>query len=136
MATCGHRLGSRIFYWLDASGSPRYFRRILGQHKYFLKGVHLVDLSCYNCSYIWGYQKMRHYSKKELAETIETKQYQLLGLLEELQALIEHVPEQTRMRAEYYWLPHIRCAIKNDHNCIAGPMVTIDDTVDELREDG
>ncbi len=64
----------------------------------------------------------------------------LVEIQEEIQTLVGEASNLIRMvdrsafyRAESYWLAHITVALSNDSGILGGSMVTMQDTIDELR---
>jgi len=41
--------------------------------------------------------------------------------------------EGALMRADSYWIPHIVCAVTNDHGYLGGSLITMQDTIEELE---
>ena len=39
------------------------------------------------------------------------------------------------MRAESYWIAHVITAVSNDHGYLGGSMVSLQNTIDEIKND-
>ena len=72
----------------------------------------------------------------EIADELEELRQELLqGLDRAAQLLRAAGCEGARARAEAYWLAHARMALTREHQYLGGSMVTMDDTIAELRRD-
>ena len=73
----------------------------------------------------------------ELHEKID----RLTEIQEEMEELIWEVSDLVRGtcaedRAESYWMAHIKMALSNNNGYLGGSMVTMADTIEELKENG
>jgi hypothetical protein len=55
-----------------------------------------------------------------------------LELIERAEAALRDAPASMRARAECYWLAHIRNALDRDHGYLGGPLITLDETIEEI----
>jgi len=81
--------------------------------------------------------KNRKFKKTAQLETnagrLEEIKEEMLSLLDEA----EHLVRQERGvydRAKSYWIPHIKMALTKEHEYLGGSMVTMEDTIEELKE--
>lgn len=73
------------------------------------------------------------------ADTQET-----VDRLEEIRIEIEELAREavgmldgiTRERARSYWFAHIICALSKESEFLGSSMITMEETIEELREDG
>lgn len=73
-------------------------------------------------------------NKKEKAERLQEIREQMLELLEEAKNII---PEgMAKERAKCYWYAHIKTAILKEHEYLGGSMVTMEETIEEIFEEG
>lgn len=72
---------------------------------------------------------------EEIKEGIRESVKQALILLKELKRNPE-IAQGVQMpieRAAAYWVPHILCALDDEHGYLGGSVVTMQHTIDELR---
>lgn len=73
-------------------------------------------------------------NKKEKAKKLQEISEQMLELLEEAKNII---PEgMAKERAKCYWYAHIKTAILKEHEYLGGSMVTMEETIEEILEEG
>lgn len=63
---------------------------------------------------------------------VEIKE-KMINLIDEARQVVEGTPAEARANA--YWLAHLRCALDDDHGYLGGSMCTLQDSINELRED-
>jgi len=56
-------------------------------------------------------------------------------LLKEAEKIVEEAGGLTHDRAISYWIPHVEGALDEDHCWLGGSMVTMEDTIQELRDE-
>ena len=62
-------------------------------------------------------------------------QTQILELVEQARALLRRNELQgALMRAESYWIAHVTTAISNNHGYLGKSMVSLQDTIDEIKD--
>ncbi len=70
-----------------------------------------------------------------IADELEEIQQELLEGLERAGQLLRSMDcAEARARAEVYWLAHARMALTRNHDYLGGCMVTMTDTIAELRQ--
>jgi hypothetical protein len=68
-------------------------------------------------------------------EKLETIQGWMMELLEEARKILKkEVGGMAYERADAYWLAHVETALKKETRYLGGSMVTMDDTIEEVRE--
>lgn len=72
-------------------------------------------------------------SYQEMAKEMLEIQQEMLELLERARQRLKDAPGLTRKRAESYWLAHATVALTNQHDYLGGSMVTMEDTICEIK---
>lgn len=68
------------------------------------------------------------------AERLQEIREHMLELLEEAKNII---PEgMAKERAKCYWYAHIKTAILKEHEYLGGSMITMEETIEEILEEG
>jgi len=66
-------------------------------------------------------------------DRLEEIQEQMLSLLGEAREILEGT--RAYDAADAYWLAHVEMALVNEHRWLGGSMVTMEDSIEELREE-
>ena len=73
--------------------------------------------------------------RQEIVDELGEIQSQILELVEQARALLRNNECQgALMRAEAYWIAHVTTAISNNHGYLGRSMVSLQDTIDEIRD--
>ena len=73
--------------------------------------------------------------RQEIVDELGEIQSQILELVEQARALLRRNELQgALMRAEAYWIAHVTTAISNNHGYIGGSTVSLQDTIDEIKD--
>lgn len=74
--------------------------------------------------------------RQEIVDELGEIQSQILDLVEQARALLRRNGLQgALMRAESYWVAHVITAVSNDHDYLGGSMVSLQNTIDEIKND-
>jgi hypothetical protein len=74
--------------------------------------------------------------RQEIVDELGEIQSQILDLVEQARALLRRNGLQgAMMRAESYWIAHVITAVSNDHGYLGGSMVSLQNTIDEIKND-
>ena len=74
--------------------------------------------------------------RQEIVDELGDIQSQILELVEQARALLRRNGLQgALMRAESYWIAHVITAVSNDHGYLGGSMVSLQNTIDEIKND-
>ena len=74
--------------------------------------------------------------RQEIVDELGEIQSQILELVEQARALLRRNELQgALMRAESYWIAHVITAVSNDHGYLGGSMVSLQNTIDEIKND-
>jgi hypothetical protein len=76
---------------------------------------------------------MENHELLEALKTIEEARDEILESLEKAERALRRLGGMPYARAQSYWIAHIETAVKKDHGYIGGSMITMDDTLEELR---
>jgi hypothetical protein len=76
--------------------------------------------------------KMTDEIKRQRADELAEIQAEMVDLLDRARALLRGTG-MVKERAEAYWLAHVETALSDDHDYLGGSMVTMADTIQELR---
>jgi hypothetical protein len=72
--------------------------------------------------------------RQEIVDELGEIQSQILELVEQARALLRRNELQgALMRAESYWIAHVTTAISNNHGYLGKSMVSLQDTIDEIK---
>ena len=73
--------------------------------------------------------------RQEIVDELGEIQSQILELVEQARALLRRNELQgALMRAESYWIAHITAAVTNDHGYLGKSVVSLQDTIDEIKD--
>ena len=73
--------------------------------------------------------------RQEIVDELGEIQSQILELVEQARALLRRNELQgALMRAESYWIAHVTTAISNNHGYLGKSMVSLQDTIDEIKD--
>ena len=73
--------------------------------------------------------------RQEIVDELGEIQSQILELVEQARALLRrHQLQGALMRAESYWIAHVTTAISNNHGYLGKSMVSLQDTIDEIKD--
>ena len=73
--------------------------------------------------------------RQEIVDELGEIQSQILELVDQARALLRHNEYQgALMRAEAYWIAHVTTAISNNHGYLGGSTVSLQDTIDEIKD--
>ena len=73
--------------------------------------------------------------RQEIVDELGDIQSQILELVEQARALLRRNELQgALMRAESYWIAHVTTAISNNHGYLGKSMVSLQDTIDEIKD--
>ena len=73
--------------------------------------------------------------RQEIVDELGEIQSQILELVEQARALLRSNEYQgALMRAESYWIAHVTTAISNNHGYLGKSMVSLQDTIDEIKD--
>ena len=73
--------------------------------------------------------------RQEIVDELGEIQSQILELVEQARALLRRNELQgALMRAESYWIAHVTTAISNNHGYLGGSTVSLQDTIDEIKD--
>ena len=73
--------------------------------------------------------------RQEIVDELGEIQSQILELVEQARALLRRNELQgALMRAEAYWIAHVTTAISNNHGYLGKSMVSLQDTIDEIKD--
>ena len=73
--------------------------------------------------------------RQEIVDELGEIQTQILELVEQARALLRNNDHQgALMRAEAYWIAHVTTAISNNHGYLGKSMVSLQDTIDEIKD--
>ena len=73
--------------------------------------------------------------RQEIVDELGEIQSQILELVEQARALLRRNELQgALMRAEAYWIAHVTTAISNNHGYLGGSTVSLQDTIDEIKD--
>lgn len=75
-----------------------------------------------------------HTERQAAADRLEEIKDEIKNLITEALHLMKP-DERIHDRARAYWYAHIVMALDKDHMYLGGSMVTMQDTIDEIRED-
>lgn len=67
-------------------------------------------------------------------DRLEEIKEELLTLMDEAKHLVRSGENLTYERARSYWIPHVIMALTKEHEYLGGSMVTMEDTIEELKE--
>jgi hypothetical protein len=74
--------------------------------------------------------------RQEIVDELGEIQSQILDLVEQARGLLRRNDLQgALMRAEAYWIAHVITAVSNDHGYLGGSMVSLQNTIDEIKND-
>ncbi len=74
--------------------------------------------------------------RQEIVDELGEIQSQILELVEQARGLLRRNDLQgALMRAESYWIAHVITAVSNDHGYLGGSMVSLQNTIDEIKND-
>ena len=74
--------------------------------------------------------------RQEIVDELGEIQSQILELVEQARALLRNNELQgALMRAESYWITQVTTAISNNHGYLGKSMVSLQDTIDEIKDD-
>jgi hypothetical protein len=76
--------------------------------------------------------KMTDEIKRQRADDLTEIQAEMIDLLDRARTLLRGTG-MAKERAEAYWLAHVETALSDDHDYLGGSMVTMVDTIQELR---
>jgi hypothetical protein len=69
-------------------------------------------------------------------ERMEEIKEEIKELLDESRFILKNADNRmTYERASSYWLAHIVTSLDNDHDYLGGSMCTLQDSIDELKEE-
>ena len=73
--------------------------------------------------------------RQEIVDELAEIQSQILELVEQARALLRRNELRgALMRAESYWIAHVTTAISNNHGYLGKSMVSLQDTIDEIKD--
>ena len=73
--------------------------------------------------------------RQEIVDELGEIQSQILELVEQARGLLRRNGlHGALMRAESYWIAHITTAASNDHGYLGKSMVSLQDTIDEIKD--
>ena len=73
--------------------------------------------------------------RQEIVDELGEIQSQILELVDQARALLRRNELQgALMRAESYWIAHVTTAISNNHGYLGKSMVSLQDTIDEIKD--
>ena len=73
--------------------------------------------------------------RQEIVDELGEIQSQILELVEQARALLRNNELQgALMRAESYWIAHVTTAISNNHGYLGKSIVSLQDTIDEIKD--
>ena len=73
--------------------------------------------------------------RQEIVDELGEIQSQILELVEQARALLRRNELQgALMRAESYWIAHVTTAISNNHGYLGKSIVSLQDTIDEIKD--
>jgi hypothetical protein len=73
--------------------------------------------------------------RQEIVDELGEIQSQILELVEQARALLRNNEYQGALaRAESYWIAHVTTAISNNHGYLCGSTVSLQDTIDEIKD--
>ena len=73
--------------------------------------------------------------RQEIVDELGEIQSQILELVDQARALLRRNELQgALMRAESYWIAHVTTAISNNHGYLGGSTVSLQDTIDEIKD--
>ena len=73
--------------------------------------------------------------RQEIVDELAEIQSQILELVEQARALLRNNEYQGALaRAESYWIAHVTTAISNNHGYLGKSMVSLQDTIDEIKD--
>ena len=73
--------------------------------------------------------------RQEIVDELGEIQSQILELVEQARALLRNNQYQGALaRAESYWIAHVTTAISNNHGYLGKSMVSLQDTIDEIKD--
>ena len=73
--------------------------------------------------------------RQEIVDELGEIQSQILELVEQARALLRNNELQgALMRAESYWIAQVTTAISNNHGYLGKSMVSLQDTIDEIKD--
>ena len=73
--------------------------------------------------------------RQEIVDEHGEIQTQILEVVEQARALLRRKELQgALMRAEAYWIAHVTTAISNNHGYLGKSMVSLQDTIDEIKD--
>jgi hypothetical protein len=73
--------------------------------------------------------------RQAIVDELGEIQSQILELVEQARALLRrHQLQGALMRAEAYWIAHVTTAISNNHGYLGKSMVSLQDTIDEIKD--
>ena len=73
--------------------------------------------------------------RQAIVDELGEIQSQILELVEQARALLRrHQLQGALMRAESYWIAHVTTAISNNHGHLGKSMVSLQDTIDEIKD--
>ncbi len=71
----------------------------------------------------------------EIADELREIQAEILEKLDEAKHLLAEAGLDGSLgQAESYWIPHIICAVSNEHSYLGGSMYTLADSVEDVEE--
>ncbi len=75
---------------------------------------------------------------QEIANELEEKRDEMLIILDEMFALVDRSDNIAHIasRAQAYWYPQIKMVLTKESGYLGGSMCDVDDTINELREEG
>lgn len=76
------------------------------------------------------------HSRQVVVDELGEIQSQILELVEQARGLLRRNGlHGALMRAESYWIAHVITAVSNDHGYLGGSMVSLQNTIDEIKND-
>ena len=73
--------------------------------------------------------------RQEIVDELGEIRSQILELVEQARALLRRNELQgALMRAESYWIAQVTTAISNNHGYLGKSMVSLQDTIDEIKD--
>lgn len=65
---------------------------------------------------------------------LEEIQEEMIDLLDEASRIVRGAGGQVYERARAYWLAHVETALHRDHSYLGSSMVTMEDTIRDLKQ--
>lgn len=74
--------------------------------------------------------------RQEIVDELGEIQSQILELVDQARGLLRcNGLQGALMRAESCWIAHVITAVSNDHGYLGGSMVSLQNTIDEIKND-